>query len=56
MEPSLLTTLAPPPDWLKEIQDDAKRKGLDRLTMAEIDAEIAAARCDRHSRQQQPRG
>jgi hypothetical protein len=40
-------TLAPPPDWLKDIQDDAKRKGLDKLTMADIDAEIAAARRDR---------
>ena len=37
-------TLAPPPDWLKDIQDDAKRKGLDKLTMADIDAEITAAR------------
>jgi len=37
-------TLAPPPDWLLDIQDDAKRKGLDKLTMAEIDAEIVAAR------------
>jgi hypothetical protein len=40
-------TLAPPPDWLKDIQDDAKRKGLDKLTMADIDAEIVAARRDR---------
>jgi len=40
-------TLAPPPDWLKDIQDDAKRKGLDKLTLADIDAEIDAARRDR---------
>ena len=46
-------TLAPAPDWLKDIQDDAKRQGLDRLTMAEIDAEIAAARRERRERQQQ---
>lgn len=46
-------TLAPPPDWLKEIQDDAKRKGLDKLTMADIDAEIAAARRERKESQQQ---
>ena len=39
-------TLAPP-DWLKDIQDDAKRKGLDKLTMADIDAEIAASRRER---------
>ncbi len=38
-----IKTLAPPPDWLKDIQADAKRKGLDKLTMTEIDAEIAAA-------------
>lgn len=43
-------TLAPPPDWLTDIQDDAKRKGLDKLTMADIDAEIAAARRDRKQR------
>lgn len=45
-------TLAPAPDWLKEIQDHAKRKGLDKLTMDEIDAEIAVARRDRRESQQ----
>jgi hypothetical protein len=40
-------TLAPPPEWLKDIQDDAKRKGLDKLTMADINAEIVAARRER---------
>ena len=49
-------TLAPPPDWLKDIQDDAKRKGLDKLTMAEIDAEISAVRRERRERQQQSGG
>lgn len=29
---------------LKALQGDAKRKGLDKLTMEEIDAEIAAHR------------
>ena len=43
-------TLAPPPDWLTDIQDDAKRKGLDKLTMADIDAEVAEARRDRKQR------
>ncbi len=43
-------TLAPTPDWLQEIQDDAKRKGVDKLTMADIDAEIAAARRERRQR------
>ena len=47
-------TLAPAPDWLKDIQSDAKRKGLDKLTMGDIDAEIAAARRERRQRQQQP--
>jgi prevent-host-death family protein len=47
-------TLAPAPDWLREIQEDARRKGLDKLTMAEIDAEIAAARRVRRNRQRQP--
>ena len=45
--------LAPAPDWLMDIQDDAKRKGLDKLTMADIDAEIAAARRERRERQRQ---
>lgn len=37
-------TLAPPPDWLTAVQDEARRKGVDKLTMPEIDAEIKAAR------------
>src|SRR5258708_6750960 len=49
-----LKTLAPAPDWLRDIQQDAKRKGLDKLTMEEIDAEIAATRRERRERQQQP--
>ncbi len=40
-------TLAPPPDWLTDIQDETRRKGLDKLTMREIDYEIRAARRDR---------
>jgi len=40
-------TLAPPPDWLNDIQDEARRKGLDKLTAPEIDAEIKAARRER---------
>lgn len=43
-----IKTLAPPPDWLKDIQDETRRKGLDKLTMPEIDAEIKAARRERH--------
>lgn len=45
-----VNTLAPTPDWLKDIQADSKRKGLDKLTMADIDAEIAAARRERRQR------
>ena len=47
-------TLAPAPDWLKDIQADAKRKGLDKLTMSDIDAEIAGARRERRERQARP--
>ncbi len=52
---SVRTVPVPPaPEWLKTIQQDAKAKGLDRLTPEEIDAEIAAARRDRHEREQHP--
>ncbi|MFN0103303.1 MAG: hypothetical protein ACKV2U_14585 [Bryobacteraceae bacterium] len=49
-----VNTLAPAPDWLTSIQGDAKRKGLDKLTMADIDAEITASRRERRERQKQP--
>lgn len=42
-----IKTLAPAPDWLKDIQNQAGRKGLDKLAMPEIDAEIKAARSKR---------
>ena len=35
------------PAWLEESWSSAERLGLDRLSMDEIDAEIAAARSDR---------
>lgn len=44
-------TLAPAPNWLKDIQNNAKRHGLDKLTTDDIDAEIAATRRDRRVRQ-----
>jgi len=47
--------LAPPADWLIDVQNDAKSKGLDKLTIAEIEVEIAAARQDMRERDQ-PRG
>ena len=43
-------TFAPPPEWLKKSWDSSKRKGLDKLTMNEIDAEIAASRRQRRDR------
>jgi prevent-host-death family protein len=45
-----IATIAPTPDWLKEIGTEAKRKGLNKLSMRQIDAEIAAARRDRRER------
>lgn len=51
-----VNTLAPAPDWLKDIQEHAERMGLDKLTMDDIDAEIAAARRERRERRTQPGG
>jgi prevent-host-death family protein len=42
-----IDTIAPTPDWLKEIGTEAKRKGLNKLSMRQIDVEIAAARRER---------
>jgi len=39
-----IRTAAPPPDWLEKAWRGAKRRGLDALTRADIDAEIAAHR------------
>jgi prevent-host-death family protein len=39
-----IRTAAPPPDWLKKAWTGAKRRGLERLGLADIDAEIAAHR------------
>jgi hypothetical protein len=39
-----IDTFAPTPEWLKAIGAEAKQKGLHKLTMRQIDAEIAAAR------------
>jgi prevent-host-death family protein len=35
---------APPPDWLEKAWRGAKRRGLDKLAAADIDAEIATYR------------
>src|SRR5262245_45291134 len=39
-----VTTIAPAPDFLKALWAEAKQKGLDTLTIREIDAEIRAYR------------
>ena len=36
--------VAPTPPALQAIRDDARRKGTDKLTMAQIDREVAAVR------------
>ena len=42
------------PDWLRESWAEAQRNGADRLSMDDIDAEIASARKNRHERRSQP--
>jgi len=37
-------TIAPAPKWLKDIQAEAKRKGLDKLKMRDINRVIAGVR------------
>jgi prevent-host-death family protein len=48
-------TFAPPPDWLEKSWDSAKRHGLDKLTMKDIDGEIASSRRERHARKAKPK-
>jgi prevent-host-death family protein len=48
-------TLAPPPDWLEKSWDTAKRRGLDKLSMDEIEAEIAVHRREKRARKAKPR-
>jgi hypothetical protein len=40
-------TVPASPEWLTSIQRDSRDKGTDKLTMEEIDAQIAAARRER---------
>ena len=40
-------TVAPIPAWLEKSWTSAKRHGLDKLSMSQIDAEIAATRQER---------
>jgi len=39
-----IRTAAPPPDWLQQAWAGARRRGLDALAPADIEAEIAAHR------------
>jgi len=45
-----IDTIAPSPAWLKAIGEEAKRKGLNKLTMRQIDAEITATRRERRQK------
>ncbi len=42
-----IRTAAPPPDWLEKAWRGAKRRGLDKLTSADINAEIATYRSEK---------
>ncbi len=44
-----IRTDAPPLDWLEKAWRGAKRRGLDKLTSADIDAEVAAYRREQKS-------
>ena len=39
-----IDAIAPEPDWLGKIGEASKRRGTDKLTMREINVEIAAVR------------
>ena|SRR5277367_6079435 len=39
-----IRTVAPPPDWLQKAWKGAKRRSLDKLTTADVNAEITAYR------------
>ncbi len=43
-------TLPASPEWLTDIQQDARKKGTDKLSIEQIDEEIASARRSRRSR------
>jgi prevent-host-death family protein len=45
---------SPPPDWLQKAWDGAKRRGLDKLTPTDIDAEIAAWRTGKKRAHRRP--
>ncbi len=43
-----IRTAAPPPDWLEKAWRGANKRGLDKLSPTEIDAEISAYRREKH--------
>jgi len=43
--------VAPAPEWLKECWKSAEKAGLDKMTMKEIDAEIAEVRREHRERE-----
>lgn len=45
-----IETIAPTPDWLKQIGAEARKKGLNKLSMRQIDAEISAVRRERRQK------
>ena len=47
-----IDTIAPTPEWLQEIGDEARRKGLNKISMRQIDAEITATRRQRRQKQE----
>ena len=49
-----IDTFAPTPAWLAAIGEESRQKGLHKLTMRQIDAEIAAARRERRGKARQP--
>jgi prevent-host-death family protein len=48
-----VNAIAPPPQWLKAIQTASKHRGTHKLSMRQINAEIAAAR---HQEQEKQKG
>jgi hypothetical protein len=44
-----IRTAAPPPDWLTKAWAGAKRRGLEAMTLDEINAEVAAYRREQES-------
>ena len=44
------------PDWLKQAWDNSRSAGLDRMSVNEVDAEIAAARKARRGSRSNPSG